>query len=466
MGGFVRSMDITLEHPEYKKLKGLWATYRDLYAGGERMRENAALYLIRRQKEPVDVYHERLGRVFYQNYIGSIIDWYAATVFRREPLVHIEGGDEKSRSFYQELIEDCDRRGTTLTDFFRQRLTEALVCGVSYILVDFPRVAGMVSTRAEEEAAGASRGYLVGFAPEAVINWSKDERGDFEWVVVHTRRESWGSESGEWEETKRWTYYDREHFRVYEQRGRKGPGGSPRLVDEGRHGLAKQGRVPLFAVEVPTGFWLMNRAAHLQLEHFNKANALSWALTMGLFAMPVIYSDREFNQVIGESYYIQLGPEDRFGWTEPEGKVFEIAAENLTRLQEEIYRVCYLLSQAGGSFSSRALQSGASKQRDFAITQEVLRTYGDIVKDTMKRVLRALAEAREDDVKIDVTGLEEFDIGDFSAELEDAERLLRLGVSSPTLRKHILKRLAFKYLCDVRQEVKDRIAAEIDEAEV
>ena len=33
-----------------------------------------------------------------------------------------------------------------------------------------------------------------------------------------------------------------------------------------------------------------------------------------LFASPVVYSDREFRQVVGESYYIQLGKDDRFGW--------------------------------------------------------------------------------------------------------------------------------------------------------
>ena len=65
---------------------------------------------------------------------------------------------------------------------------------------------------------------------------------------------------------------------------------------------------------------MLNRAGSLQLEHFNKSNALGWALTMGLFAMPVVYSDREWNQMVGESYYIQLGPGDKFGWTEPEGK--------------------------------------------------------------------------------------------------------------------------------------------------
>ena len=31
---------------------------------------------------------------------------------------------------------------------------------------------------------------------------------------------------------------------------------------------------------------------------------------MGLFATPVVYSDREWNQIVGESYYIQLGPDE------------------------------------------------------------------------------------------------------------------------------------------------------------
>src|SRR6185295_5610731 len=167
------------------------------------------------------------------------------------------------------------------------------------------------------------------------------------------------------------------------------------LIDEGRHGLASQSRVPVFTLRISDGLWLMSKAALLQLEHFNKSNALSWALTMGLFAMPVIYSEREWNQIVGESYYIQLGPDDRFGWAEPEGKVYQIAADNLERLKDEIYRVCYLMNQASGPQASAIAQSGLSKQRDFSITQEVLRAYGDAVKDTMKQVLRAIESARQ-----------------------------------------------------------------------
>jgi hypothetical protein len=220
--------------------------------------------------------------------------------------------------------------------------------------------------------------------------------------------------------------------------------------------------VPVFEIRLSEGLWMTNKAALMQLEHFNKSNALGWALTMGLFATPVVYSEREFNQIIGESYYVQLGPQDRIGWMEPEGKVYQIASDNLDQLKDEIYRVCYLMQQAA-DVSGRN-QSGLSKQWDFSVTQEILGAYGDVMKDTMRNVLNAIAAARKDEMVIDVTGLDEFDIGDFSSEACDAKNLLNLGIDSPTLKKQVFKRVALKYLSDARQEIKNRIVDEIDAA--
>jgi hypothetical protein len=456
-------VNIDREHPEYKLRQGMWGMYRDLYAGGEQLKVNAAEYLLRRQKEPADVYGERLNRVFYENYIGSIIDWYAATLFRREPMLSFSGENEAGKAFFCEFTEDCDRKQTGLSDFFRRQLTEALVGGASYVLVDFPRVGQPAANRAEEEALGASRAYLVEYRAEDLINWNYDEEGNYDWVVLRTSRPVQGtlSEARESSET-RWLYYDKEQFRIYRATQEQGKKPQIEQVDEGRHGLAGQRRVPLFPFKVSEGLWLMNKAALLQLEHFNKSNALGWSLTMGLFAMPVVYSEREWKQIIGDSYYIQLGPNDKFGWTEPEGHVYQVALENLTRLKDEIYRVCYLMPQA---VDSTTPQSGLSKQRDFTITNEVLRGYGDAVKDSIKRVLRAIEAARQDGLIIGVSGLDEFDVGEFSSELADAGKLLALGINSATLRKEVFKKLASKYLCDARQELKDQIAKEIDEGQ-
>ena len=452
--------NINLEHPEYAARKAMWKQYRDLYAGGEQLRLGAASYLVRRHKEPGEVYQERLNRVFYENYIGSIIDWYAATLLRREPAILFDGKDGPARDFYGVFTGDCDLRGTTFSEFFRQRFIQMLVSGSSYIVVDFPRSNGVLRTRAEEDAAGRSRAYLTEYGPDEVINWQYDTGGGLQWAVIRTScLQPAARDEARWEKETRWVYYDRENYRIFRKLGEANP---VEEVDEGRHGLASLGRVPMFRMQVSDGLWLMNKAALLQLEHFNKSNALSWALTMGLFAMPVVYSEREWNQIAGESYYIQLGPEDRFGWTEPEGKVYQIAADNLIRLKDEIYRVCYLLSHAWTSSAEETSQSGISKQRDFVVTQEVLRAYGDTVKDTMKQVLSAIGAARQDGISIEVSGMDNFDIADLSDELDDAKKLLELGIGSETLKKQIFKKVALKYLCDSRQETKNQVADEIE----
>jgi hypothetical protein len=450
-------IDIDREHPEYLALKHVWKRYRDLYIGGERLKLHAQEYLLPRQREPGDVYTERLSRVFYENYIGSIVDWYSATLFRKEPVVTFEGSNATAKEFFARLMDEVDLKGTGLSDFFRAQFVESLITGASYVLVDFPRTGKKAETRAEEDATGASRAYLVAYSAEDVINWNLDLQGNLDWVVIRQkliRKDR--VEDAEWKTETRWSYYDKQSFKIYSR-----VDDVVRLVDEGTHALAKLNRVPLFDLRIPEGMWMLNRAGLLQLEHFNKSNALSWALTMGLFAMPVVYSDRDWSQMVGESYYIQLAPGDKFGWTEPEGKVFQIAQDNLTRLQEEIYRVCYL-AQAGGSLDAGGQQSGISKQLDFSITQEVLRAYGDAMKDLIRRVLTSIEAAREDGIAISVTGMDEFDITDFGTELSDAQALLGLGVDSPTLKKEIFKKLALKYLSDSRQDVKDRIVGEIE----
>jgi hypothetical protein len=78
------------------------------------------------------------------------------------------------------------------------------------------------------------------------------------------------------------------------------------------------------------------------------------------------------------------------------------------------------------------------------------------------KVLTAIMEARYEDVSFSISGLDELDIADFGTELQQAQNLLQMGIESPTLKRLIFQRLAFKYLSDVPQETKDKIAREID----
>src|ERR1022692_1365435 len=228
----------------------MWRRYRHLYAGGEQFRQNASEYLVRRQKEPMDVYQERLTRVFYENYIGSIVDWYMATLIRKEPLLEFDGSNDSAKDFYNRFVQNSDLRGTTLTQFFKEQLTEALVCGKSYVVVDFPKATEPARTRAEEDASGRSRAYLVGYTADEVINWSFDDKGELKWVVIRTSCLKQDSvRSLGWKRETRWIYYDRENYEIYEQRN-TGQTKSIELIDQGRHGFALIGRVPVFEIRV------------------------------------------------------------------------------------------------------------------------------------------------------------------------------------------------------------------------
>ena len=90
------------------------------------------------------------------------------------------------------------------------------MAGASYVLVDFPRIGQKPGNRAEEDALGASRAYLVDYAAEDLINWNLDEQGNYEWVVLRTELIKQDRvEDADWRTEKRWAYYDKQNFRIY-----------------------------------------------------------------------------------------------------------------------------------------------------------------------------------------------------------------------------------------------------------
>ena len=127
------------------------------------------------------------------------------------------------------------------------------------MVVDFPRTRCPALTRAEEDASGRSRAYLVAYNADEVINWSYDEQGELEWVVIRT---SWlkqdSVKSFGWKRETRWIYYDREKYRDL-RAARSGQKKTIELVDQGRHGFAGIGRVPVFELQVSEGLWLTNK---------------------------------------------------------------------------------------------------------------------------------------------------------------------------------------------------------------
>jgi hypothetical protein len=152
---------------------------------------------------------------------------YTAALLPSEPLCG--AGCDTDTGFDHQFTENCDLKGTSLREFFKQRMMEASVCGSSYIVIDF------AGRNGEED-----RAYLVAYWPDEVINWKCGEGGRLEWIVIRT---SCPQDSGVRETL--WTRYGREHFQISRSAGQDG---SIELIEEGRHGLAGLRQVPAFRV--------------------------------------------------------------------------------------------------------------------------------------------------------------------------------------------------------------------------
>jgi hypothetical protein len=455
-------IDILKEHPDYRFWKSNLELYADLYAGGAQLKSKSEQYLYRRLREPAEIYQERLNRSFYENHIGSIVDWFASTLFRREPVITVNTASQKQSAFYRDFLNDCDNNGTSITDFCRKKFIQMLVYGKTWIGIEFPKVNSTFHTRLEEESAGADRAFLTNLHPTQVVNWKYDATGKLELLVIEMEKQTATYFTGGQELKSRYLVYTKTEFFLVEKTT-SGAESAIRVEDQGQHCCAGMDRVPVVEMELSSGLWLLNKAGHLQLEHYNKLNSLAWSLGTALYTTPVIYSRKEWDQILGESYYIHLEPDDKFTWTEPAGNVFNIAINNLVRLQEEIYRTSHLASQSRTQLSGNAQTSAASKRRDYQVTEEVLRSYGDTIKDGLKKLLDILAQVRQDEVTASVSGLDEFEVGEFADQIAEASELLRMGIGSQTFKAEVFKKLALKFLSDANESVKLAIQTEIEQ---
>lgn len=473
MQGFERpSVPVALldrKHREYQANFETWSDIELLYGGGTAIRQSAVRFLKPRPSEPPDLFQSRLERFTYTNVIGTCVGWYGSKLFREDPTISLRDAEGNERSpepgsYYSQFQRDSDRAGTSFVDYFRKTFLDLVLYRQAWLLVDLPRLKG-ARTRQEELAAGVDRPYLVRYAPQEVINWQTDEAGNLEWAVVAIRREQGGFLELE-QRIDRWYYFDKEGYRLYERVFDPSKGsaasGVAMLVDEGPHALTGYHRVPLRRIEIPEGMWLANRAYLPALDHLNAENQLAWALMIANLAMPIIFSGKDVKPTYSEVGFLQLDPGDQFQWSEHPGNSFVRQAERIASVREEIYRSLYLLSQGRDSGASATVQSALSKQIDLRPAYDLLDGFGDVLRPAMEKVLRDVSDARGDvGLHWNVRGFQ-FEQRLTLDEVQILQRVLEMGIASPTLRRELHKRTAQAALPDAPPELRGSINREID----
>ncbi len=458
------------KHPEYEQYCYAWESIEILKRGGCEIRKHAEKFLTKRPKELPEVYKHRVERFTYQNIIGTAMGWYNASLFEKDPTITLTRGKEKVEGNHQEwldgIIQNCNRAGKTLFDFFREVTVDLMQFRAAYVLTDLPAVEANALSLADQKASGALDPYLVRYSPREVINWDTDAFGNLTWIVIHTinLKRSFG---GSTVTVDRWYYFDRQECRVYEYE-RKDDQTEEKaeaiLVRQGKHALSAVGRVPVRRIEVTDDLWLADRAYPQAIDHLNQDNTLAWALFMANLPVPVIKGEFEGDASVSETAYIHLAVDGSFEYAEPAGTSFEQSKARLDSLREELYRQFYLQAQGRSSAATPSSQSGYSKEMDMLPAVPILNAFGDVLRDGMSNVLTDVVTAHgERELKVVVNGFN-YDASD-PAEIESIQAAIDFaGGSSPTFRKEMVKRVAHIYLKDASEDLRRTVDDEIDKS--
>lgn len=458
------------EHEHYQACSSTWKQLETLCCGGYRVKREVSSLLMKRPKERTEIFVERGNRLCYQDILGTIVGWYGAKLFQREPQVTDSQQPKWGNGFYPEFLSDCDRAGTAYLDFWRGEFKDWFLFGCSFTLIDRPRAATVPQDRAEESEMGLDREYLVDVSPLSVINWAEDEYGNLEWLVIKTMAMGQPDPFKEDELKSVWLIFDRQNFYRYELIEANGQTPQAqkaiaKLVDSGPHVLSDQNRVPVRRVCVPEDLWLGNRIYLQLVDHFNQDNTLAWALFMANLAMPVIIGPFDgSSQVVSETGFIHLpDPGSKFEWTEPAGNSFKHSADRLSSIREEIYRACHLQAQGRSSTAVASSQSGYSKEMDMAPSADMLNEYGDRLAAAMQLVLQDVVDARNDKAtQPNVNGFQ-FETKPITEEIAVAQEYLDLGIDVPTAEKAVMRRVIAAVMDGEADKDKDQAMSEVED---
>jgi hypothetical protein len=161
-------------HDLYQKYSPHWRFYVSAYEGGPDFltKEN----LFRHVRENADDHTERHSRIHNLNYCEPLVDFFSNFIFS-ETIERNVGESGKDAEFYKMFTADVTRRGDSVDAFMRQVADDMQIYGMTYVLVDAPRINAERPLTVAEESANGIRPYWVSMSPLEVTDWVYDEFG-------------------------------------------------------------------------------------------------------------------------------------------------------------------------------------------------------------------------------------------------------------------------------------------------
>jgi hypothetical protein len=491
---------IDAKHPHWQVLYTHWEKLRMLYEGGQTMHAHAELFLHRRAMEANDVYADRRSHFAYVNHFGGITGWYISALFKDPPTVllrskskaSVKAGtpapdtildDDSTQAMAMASFEDdCDGTGRSLEQFWMQDVEpKVLTYGEAYILFDLPLTADEAISLQAQKETNALRPFLLSYAPQDLINWSNDERGNSNWMNLKVRVTTQAQVTDKVSVAYRWYVFTTAVVACYEYVLPLKPDGTieirmtadgmesypdgvvANLISVGPHSLSDQGIVPIFKQQVHKDHWLGDRIASPLMRLINLENTHDWSLQQTNLPLLVVFSDQEIDKIVrAEAAFLQLAPTDKIMFLEQSGEGFKASQDRISELREEIFRLCYLVQQGRSSSATAAAQSGVAKEADMLPARDVLSALGGQVRLAMQRIEQCAADRMGLDIEVDIQGMDFLDRTEMVG-LEVIEKVDSISqINSPTYERERDKILVEEAMPNMNREMKATIFKQID----
>lgn len=450
------------------------ARLRALYEGGDLFRARLTEFLPQQPAEPVMQYALRKQISVYRNYVGPIVDYFAALLFASAPIIT---GKRKARDttdgvtlpdYYAQFQRDCDHAGTDLIDTFKEVLSDAMIVQRSWVWVQHEPVSEQPQpvNRADFEKLGIGDSWLRIVKDEQVLDWETDDAGNLAMVIVFDQASKRSSPlSGRDTVVETWNCILSDRVDVYRLEYQK----DQKPTDDANVPLVtsyphRYGSVPVICLDMPTALWVGNRIESPQLAHFRLSNMQLWGMSRSCYAMPVFKRDSEEGKepTMGAGYGIYLGLKESLEWAAPPVDCYAALGEEIKSHKDEIYRIANTMALGVENNAATVGRSADSKNADARSTTVVMLAFARRVRESIERTYDLIGRARGDDFRWAVAGLDDFNADDLPGVVgmfkmvEDAG-----GVQSKTFNVEMQSRLAELFLPDLDQATKEAIRKEL-----
>jgi hypothetical protein len=479
------------KHPEWQLRSDQWENIRLLYEGAIEMKNNGDNFVPRRPKEMFDVFYERQRRLTYQNILQSALGWYLGKLFQNDPEIKPSAKENNSDDRFAAFLQDCDQCGGTFVNVAGRQLLEMMMLyRRAFVLIDKPKrpdpSVATINTRADEKALGLDQPYVVLYEPKNVFNWQLDKYGNLKWIIIKTVEDDQDDPLGPSQRVANWYVFDRQKFQHFQFKSPEkdtrniaafwkdsvldDENAQPELVDAGPHALSAFDQVPVRCCELPLSLWFANRTYLQILEHVDQYNGYTWKLFMSNYPQLVIQTERELTGITkSEVSFVQLDPNDKIFYLEPDGKSLDHSRMQLMDLRQEVYRGFHLQAQAKQNTATADGASGYSKEMEMAPAVDMLAAFGDILRAQQQLILtdykKCAGMPYDGTDQPDVNGYR-FETKPIMQNIAVAQAVVDLGLpdKSPTLERYLDKQVAIAAMDGANEDDKEAALKEIDEA--